>query len=58
MRAGSARSADRRVADARAPLALAERLAWRVRGPGLVVVAGLSATGKTTLADLLADARG
>ena len=44
--------------EARARLALAERLAWRVRRPGLVMVAGLSATGKTTLADLLATRSG
>ena len=58
VRAGQAEDRDRRVADARRRLALAERLAWRVRGPGLVVVAGLSATGKTTLADLLAERSG
>ena len=58
VRAGQADDRDRRIADARARLALAERLAWRVRRPGLVIVAGLSATGKTTLADLLADALG
>ena len=56
VRAGQADDRDRRLADARARLALAERLAWRARRPGLVIVAGLSATGKTTLADLLADA--
>ena len=43
----------------RAPrLALAERLAWRARRPGLVIVAGLSATGKTTLADAARHALG
>jgi aminoglycoside phosphotransferase family enzyme/predicted kinase len=58
VRAGQADDRDRRLADARAKLALAERLAWRVRRPGLVIVAGLSATGKTTLADLLARRSG
>ena len=58
VRAGQAEDRDRRIADARRRLALAERLAWRVRRPGLVVVAGLSATGKTTLAALLADRSG
>ena len=58
VRAGQAEDRDRRLADARRRLALAERLAWRVRRPGLVVVAGLSATGKTTLAGLLADRSG
>jgi aminoglycoside phosphotransferase family enzyme/predicted kinase len=58
VRAGQADDHDRRLADARARLALAERLAWRVRRPGLVMVAGLSATGKTTLADLLATRAG
>ena len=58
VRSGQAEDRDRRVADARRRLALAERLAWRVRRPGLVIVAGLSATGKTTLADLLAERSG
>ena len=58
VRAGQAEDGDRRLTDARRRLALAERLAWRVRRPGLVVVAGLSATGKTTLADLLAERSG
>jgi aminoglycoside phosphotransferase family enzyme/predicted kinase len=46
------------IADARTLLGLAERLAWRARRPGLVVVAGLSATGKSRLASLLADRSG
>ena len=46
------------IAGARALLDLAERLAWRARRPGLVVVAGLSATGKTRLASLLATRSG
>src|SRR3954453_21127609 len=58
VRAGQAEDRDRRLADARGRLALAERLAWRVRRPGLVVIAGLSATGKSTLAELLADPSG
>jgi aminoglycoside phosphotransferase family enzyme/predicted kinase len=58
VRAGQAEDRERRLADARARLALADRLAWRVRRPGLVLVAGLSATGKTTFADLLAKRSG
>lgn len=56
----SAQAADqaRLVADARARLALAERFAWRARQPGLVVFAGLSATGKTRLASALATRSG
>ncbi len=46
------------IADARPLLDLAERLAWRARRPGLVVVAGLSATGKTRLASLLSTRSG
>ena len=48
VRAGQ--SADRTAASSttpRARLALAERFAWRARQPGLVIFAGLSATGKT-----------
>ena len=48
----------RLVAGARSLLALAERLAWRARRPGLVVVAGLSASGKTQLASLLSSRSG
>ena len=53
----STQSADRlRLVDyARARVSLAERFAWRARQPGLVVFAGLSATGKTRLAAALAD---
>ena len=58
VRAGQADDGARRLADARHRLALAERLAWRIRRPGLVVVAGLAATGKTTLAGLLVDRSG
>jgi uncharacterized protein len=46
------------VARARARLALAEQLAWRARGPGLVLIAGLSASGKTRLASGLATRAG
>ena len=46
------------IADARRLLDLAERLAWRARRPGLIVVAGLSASGKTELASLLATRSG
>ena len=58
VRAGQADDRTRRLADARSRLALAERLAWRARRPGLIVVAGLSASGKTTLASLLAERSG
>ena len=53
----STQSADRpRLIDyARARLSLAERFAWRARQPGLVIFAGLSATGKTRLATALAS---
>jgi predicted kinase len=37
---------------------LAERFAWDARQPGVVVFAGLSATGKTRLAGALADRAG
>jgi hypothetical protein len=39
-------------------LALAERFAWRARLPRIVCVAGLTASGKTTLATALGDASG
>ena len=39
-------------------LRLAERFAWRARQPGLVILAGLSATGKTRLASALATRSG
>ena len=47
-----------RLISARSLLGLAERLAWRARRPGLVVVAGLSASGKTQLASLLSTRSG
>jgi uncharacterized protein len=43
---------------ARARISLAERFAWRASQPGLVVFAGLSATGKTRLATALANRSG
>ena len=47
--------ADRRRADAEALLALASRLAWRVRiGPG-AIVCGTAASGKSTLAAALGE---
>jgi aminoglycoside phosphotransferase family enzyme/predicted kinase len=46
------------AAQADAHLALAERLAWRVRIPAPLVLAGLSATGKTRLATELAARSG
>jgi aminoglycoside phosphotransferase family enzyme/predicted kinase len=58
VRAGEAPDRERRLADARSRLALAERLAWRARRPGPIVVAGLSATGKTALAERLAARSG
>ena len=58
VRAQQSDDPSRSVAEARALLALAERLAWRARRPGLVVVAGLSATGKTRLASELATRSG
>jgi aminoglycoside phosphotransferase family enzyme/predicted kinase len=53
-------SADRaRLIDyARGRLVLAERFAWRARQPGLVILAGLSATGKTRLGSALAARSG
>jgi aminoglycoside phosphotransferase family enzyme/predicted kinase len=53
VRASQSAERARLVADARTRLALAERFAWRARQPGLVVFAGLSATGKTRLASAL-----
>jgi hypothetical protein len=58
VRAGQGDDAARRLADARSRLALAERFAWRARERGLIVVAGLAASGKTTLASLLATRSG
>ena len=49
-------AAARREADGL--LRLADRLAWRARGPFVLAVAGPAASGKTTLAAALADAAG
>jgi predicted kinase len=43
---------------ARAHYALAVRYAWRAYGPAIVACVGLSGTGKSTLADILAEATG
>ena len=58
IRAAQSEDPSRLVAGARSLLTLAERLAWRARRPGLVVVAGLSASGKTQLASLLSSRSG
>lgn len=52
--------ADREAARERARgyLALALRYAWRTEGPALVVCAGLSGTGKSAIANALAEATG
>lgn len=55
--AGTA-AADRETRHATALLHLAERLQWAARAPLVVVIAGLSASGKTTLARALAAASG
>src|SRR5581483_4061467 len=49
---------DRAVAGAKRHFALAVRDAWRAAGPALVACAGLSGSGKTTVATLLAEATG
>ncbi|MBS1888027.1 MAG: AAA family ATPase [Actinobacteria bacterium] len=51
---GRARGED----EARALLDLGHRFAWRARGPFLLVVCGLAASGKTTLAERLAAVSG
>jgi predicted kinase len=58
--AADAPAATREEAAARAwrHFALALRLAWRAGGPAVIAVAGLSGTGKSALADTLADATG
>ena len=48
----------RLIGYARARIGLAERFAWRARQPGLVIFAGLSATGKTRLASALCTRSG
>ncbi len=54
--AGSERSAQE--AQARELLTLGHRFAWRTRRPLIVVVCGVAASGKTTLAQQLASASG
>jgi aminoglycoside phosphotransferase family enzyme/predicted kinase len=49
---------DERVDRALGLVALAERFAWRARLPRVVCVAGLAASGKSTLAAALSDATG
>jgi uncharacterized protein len=58
VRAGQSADPARLIDYARARLVVAERFAWRARQPGLVVFAGLSATGKTRLATALAARSG
>jgi len=58
VRAGQSADRARLIEYARARVALAERFAWRARRPGLVIFAGLSATGKTRLASALATRSG
>jgi aminoglycoside phosphotransferase family enzyme len=58
VRAGQDEDREQLLAKARRRLALAERLAWQARQPGLLVLAGLSASGKTTIAELLAERAG
>jgi aminoglycoside phosphotransferase family enzyme/predicted kinase len=55
VRAGQSADRTRLVAYARARVVLAERFAWRARQPGLVIFAGLSATGKTRLASAVSS---
>lgn len=47
-----------RESEAKALLALGHRFAWRARRPLLLVVCGVAASGKTTLAERLAQASG
>ena len=58
VRAGQSADPARLIDYARARVVLAERFAWRARQPGLVIFAGLSATGKTRLASALAARSG
>jgi aminoglycoside phosphotransferase family enzyme/predicted kinase len=51
-------AADERIARAIELLGVAERFAWRSRLPRVVCVAGLAASGKSTLAEALAAAAG
>ena len=58
VRAGQSADRARLIEYARTRIVLAERFAWRARQPGLVIIAGLSATGKTRLASALATRSG
>jgi aminoglycoside phosphotransferase family enzyme/predicted kinase len=58
VRAGQSADRPRLIGYARARIVLAERFAWRARRPGLVIFAGLSATGKTRLASALSARSG
>ena len=49
---------DQRLQRARELVSLAERFAWRARLPPVVCIAGLAASGKSTLADALGAASG
>ena len=51
-------AADDRTARALALLGVAERFAWRVRLPEVLCVTGLAASGKSTVAEALAQASG
>lgn len=48
----------RQETEAREYLALGHRLAWRARGPIVLLLCGVSASGKTTVAERLAEASG
>ena len=58
VRASQSADPARLIGYARARVGLAERFAWRARQPGLVILAGLSATGKTRLASALSTRSG
>jgi len=49
---------ERQGAEAREYLALGHRLAWRARGPMVLLLCGVSASGKTTVAERLAEVSG
>lgn len=52
------RSCTEQEVEARKLVALGHRFAWRARGPMLLLICGVSASGKTTLAERLAQASG
>ena len=60
LRAGQQADGEREASRAKASrlLRLAERLEWRARGPVTIAVAGLAASGKSTLAVALAERSG